>query len=105
MPESLAAYILFLDLEYFNKNEFVSEISGQDLRYSRRMNLVKEIIEVFGLSTANMTTSINDAITRAGLGLDKHTEKQIKDRCIAFLQAVGSHGRVGSLASDSPHAQ
>lgn len=84
MPRSLAAYIIQLDLEFCRENDTVSGMTESNAWYSWRMDWVKEFKGVFTLSTADIATYLDDEISRAGLNLGKHHEKQMKDRCIAF---------------------
>lgn len=79
-----------LDLEFFRANDAVSEITERKAGYLWRRDWVKNIIRIFRLSTDDIATYLDDAISRARLDLDKHDGEQIKDRFIAFCRTDDS---------------
>lgn len=90
MPRSLAGHVLRLDLDFFRANDSVSEITERNTAYFWRKDWIKEVIEIFRLSTDVIATYLDEEISQAGLDLDKHNGEQIKDRFVAFCRTVDS---------------
>jgi hypothetical protein len=65
----------------------VSERPERDSWFSARIRWVKEIAEVFRLSSADVIEEIEDAITSASLDLGLDAERRIKDRVVNCLHA------------------
>lgn len=89
VTEHLASYIVLLELEYACIYEASVQMSERDSWYLRRIHLIKEITDVFGLSIADVVERINDAVASAGLDTDKNLGKRIKDRFVTSLKQEG----------------
>lgn len=89
MTENLASYIVLLELEDSCIHGPAVQRSEKDAWYSRRIHLIKEITDVFGLSIANVVECIDDAVASARLDTDKNNVKRIKDRLVTFWKQKG----------------
>lgn len=89
MPGHLASYIVLLELEYSYIREPPVQRSEKDGWYSRRIHLIREITDVFGLSMANVVECIDDAVASARLDTDKNPVKRIKEHFVTVLKQEG----------------
>ena len=87
ISRSLAAYIVYIDLESIKIHDPVIQQSEKDAWYSSRMRWVKDITGVFGLSIADVARHIEGEISSARLNVDQKAQRGIKDRLVTFFRA------------------
>lgn len=94
MSKSLAAYIVYLEVEYVKAEDSISDRPTKDLCYLERMRWVCELFEIFDLSIPEIANQISHKISSAFLEPDQYDQVEIRERFLASLRTT-RHDYIG----------